>query len=57
MLYGNYVQPLTIYEVLNAIWKESYLAKTVTMEEARKLVRIFKKASSIVKVTSLKELI
>jgi predicted nucleic acid-binding protein len=40
LLYNNYIQLLTIYEVMNALWKESYLTKAITIEEARELNNI-----------------
>ncbi len=39
-LYNNYIQLLTIYEAINALWKESYLTKAITIEEARELTNI-----------------
>jgi len=40
VLYGNYVQHLTVYEAVNAIWKEACLAKSLTLEEAEELVGV-----------------
>ena len=40
ILYENYIQYLTIYEAINAIWKEAYLIKSLTFEEAKKLTNV-----------------
>jgi predicted nucleic acid-binding protein len=40
LLYNNYIQLLTIYEIINALWKESYLTKAITSEEAGELTNI-----------------
>lgn len=40
LLYNNYIQLLTIYEAINALWKESYLTKAITSEEAGELTNI-----------------
>ncbi len=42
LLYGSYVQQLTIYEALNAIWKETYLTKTLNPEETNKIIDVIK---------------
>lgn len=42
ILYESYIQQLTIYEALNAIWKETYLTKTLNPEEANKIINIIK---------------
>mgnify|MGYP000751769713 CR=1 FL=1 len=44
ILHGNYIQHLTIYEVLNAIWKETYLTKSLSRGEAERFIRIFAEA-------------
>ena len=38
------IQHLTIYEVLNAIWKETYLTKSLSRGEAERFIRIFAEA-------------
>jgi predicted nucleic acid-binding protein len=35
LLYRSYAQWLTFYEVLNAVWKEVYLSKTISAGRAR----------------------
>jgi len=44
LIHDNYTQQLTIYEVLNAIWKEAYLTKNLTYEEAVNFIEVFKSA-------------
>jgi len=41
VLAGNYIQSLTIYEVLNALWKESNVLKKISSREAENLVDVF----------------
>jgi predicted nucleic acid-binding protein len=41
VLAGNYVQGLTVYEVLNVLWKETYVLKKITMKEAKSLSDVF----------------
>ncbi|MEM3407050.1 MAG: type II toxin-antitoxin system VapC family toxin [Nitrososphaerota archaeon] len=49
-LYNNYIQFLTIYEVINAIWRESYLTKEVTIKEAGELASIFNEVIELMKM-------
>jgi len=44
ILYGNYIHYLIVYEVLNAIWKETYLLKSLSLKEAEKLIDIVAEA-------------
>ncbi len=41
LLSGQALQWLTVYEVLNAFWKETYLMHKLSLEEASFLVNIF----------------
>ena len=50
LLHGNYIQFLTIYEVTNALWKEVAIFSSLSLQDARKLVRIFKEATSFMEV-------
>jgi len=52
VLYGNYVQYLTIYEVINALWKEVILTKTIQAEEAIKLCETLNKILNTMKTLS-----
>ena len=52
ILYGNYVQYLTIYEVINALWKEAILTKTIQAEEAIKLCETLNKILNTMKTLS-----
>ena len=56
LLYDNYLQWLTIYEALNAIWKEAYLVKSITINEANKLVNIFTETIDFMKILSPRNL-
>lgn len=49
-LYNNYIQFLTIYEVINAIWRESYLTKAITTKEAGELASIFNEVIELMKM-------
>ena len=40
LLRKNYIQWLTVYEILNALWKETYLLKTIPEEKSKDLVDI-----------------
>ena len=53
VLYGNYTQQLAIYEVLNAIWKEVYLVKSISLVEAKRLVEVFIKVLNYLKILSI----
>ncbi len=41
ILAGNYIQNLTIHEVLNALWKESSVLKKISSKEAENLADVF----------------
>lgn len=41
---GNYLQWLTVYEVINALWKEAHLVGSLREEEVLEILRIFQKA-------------
>lgn len=51
-LYDNYVQYLTVYEAINALWKEVILTKTIHVEEAMKLCEILSKILNTMKMLS-----
>jgi len=48
----NYIQWLTVYEVINALWKEAALFKSLSTREAGKLVEIFAKMVDFMKLLS-----
>ncbi len=50
VIVDNYVQWLTIYEVLNGLWKEAYLTRSISVEDAIKLAQIFKSAIEFMKI-------
>jgi len=51
-LYDNYIQWLTIYEVINALWKEAVLTKAISPQEASEIVRLFAKTLEFTKILS-----
>ena len=53
ILHENYIQHLTVYEVLNAIWKESYLFKSLSYEEAERFIKIFTEALGYLNILSI----
>jgi len=53
ILADNYIQELTIYEVLNAIWKEAYLVKSITIGEAQDLIKIFAEMLEYLEILSI----
>ena len=53
ILHGNYIQHLTVYEVLNAIWKETYLVKSLSYEEAKKFIEIFAEVLEYLNILSI----
>ena len=52
VLYDNYIQWLTIYEVVNALWKEAALFKAITPQEASKIVKLFTETLEFMKILS-----
>ena len=51
-LYDNYIQWLTIYEVINALWKEAILTKAISPQEASEIVKLFTKTVEFTKILS-----
>ena len=56
VLAGNYIQELTIYEVLNALWKETYVLRKMSRKEAESLLDVFIQLLSYLKVLDLRGL-
>jgi len=54
ILHGNYIQHLTVYEVLNAIWKEAYLFKSLSYEEAKRFIGIFAEVLDYLNILSIR---
>ena len=52
VLYDNYLQWLTIYEVVNALWKEAILTKAISPQEASEIVKLFTKTLGFMKMLS-----
>ena len=40
-LYDNYIQWLTIYEVINALWKEAILTENISVKDATDIINAF----------------
>ena len=51
-LCDNYLQWLTIYEVINALWKEAILTKAISPQEASEIVKLFTKTVEFMKISS-----
>jgi len=52
VLYDNYIQWLTIYEVVNALWKEAALFKAITPQETSQIVKLFTETLEFMKILS-----
>jgi len=52
VLCDNYVQWLTVYDVVNALWKEATLVKAITPQEASKVVKLFTETLEFMKILS-----
>jgi len=50
VLAENYIQELTIYEVLTALWKETYVLRKMSIKEAESLLDVFVQLLSYLKV-------
>jgi predicted nucleic acid-binding protein len=56
LLYRSYAQWLTFYEVLNAVWKEVYLSKTISAGRAVELARLLNRVTRFMRVLSVEGL-
>jgi predicted nucleic acid-binding protein len=56
LLYRSYVQWLTLYEVLNAVWKELYLSKMIPAGRAVELARLLNRVVRFMRVLSVEGL-
>ncbi len=56
VLIDGYIQWLTIYEILNAFWKEVFLFKTLTMNDLSKIVKIIDRLLSLMKILGVRGL-
>jgi len=52
MLYDNYLQWLTVYEVINALWKEAILTRAISPQEASEIIKLFAKTLEFMKILS-----
>ena len=53
---GGHVQWLTVYEVLNAIWKEARLVKSVREDKALELASLVKELVGYTRVLNVRDL-
>ncbi len=51
-LRGNYILTLTLYEVGNALWKETTLLRRISAEEAIKLLNLISDTCKILNITA-----
>jgi len=56
VLAENYIQELTIYEVSNALWKETYVLRKMSRKEAESLLDVFIQLLSYLKILDLRGL-
>jgi predicted nucleic acid-binding protein len=56
VLAGNYIQELTVYEVLNILWKETYALRKMSRKEAESLLDVFIQLLSYLNILDLKGL-
>jgi predicted nucleic acid-binding protein len=54
--YRCYAQWLTFYEVLNAVWEEVYLSKTISAGRAVELARLLNRVARFMRVLSMEGL-
>jgi len=50
VLAGNCIQWLTVYEVLNALWRETYVLRKISRKEAGSLLDVFIQLLSYLKM-------
>jgi len=56
VLQGNYVQWLTLYESINALWKEVFLVKSISATEALRLISILNDILGLMNILNLQGL-
>ena len=52
VLNDNRIQWLTIYEMINALWKEAILTRAISPQEASEIVKLFAKILEFMKILS-----
>lgn len=52
IIYENYVQWLTVYEVVNALWKEALLVGSISVQEASSIIELFTEIMKFVEFLS-----
>ncbi len=52
ILISNYIQWLTIYEVINGLWKEARLIKSITTEDVITMIRVLRDVTKYMNVLS-----
>ena len=53
---GGFLQWLTVYEALNALWKEAVLAKAISLEDACRLAEVVSELLGLVEVLDVRML-
>ena len=53
LLQGNYLQWLTIYEAVNALWKEAHLVRSLSQEEVFKLAEVLEEIVGLMEILAL----
>jgi predicted nucleic acid-binding protein len=56
VLVGGYVQWLTIYETLNALWKEVHLLRTIPEDRALELIEVLGRLFDFMKILDVRGL-
>ena len=56
LLYNGYVQWLTLYEAINALWEEVRLIKRISADEALKLTAVLRDVLGLVKILEVRGL-
>ena len=56
LLYNQYIQELTLYEIGSILWKEVYMLKKINLDDALKILDIIKKLTNYMNVLSIKGL-
>jgi len=56
LIYGEAIQPLTLYEALNALWKESRLLRKLSFKEALALAEVLDSLREFMKLLGMEGL-
>ena len=56
VLIDNFIQRLTVYEIMNALWKEARLLKSISIEKLLQLVDVVTDIAKYMKILSISNL-